>query len=179
MAASTRPLLRSSRHNAGLELPATVVQNNTLPKVPLRCGKRPHDLPDEPKPAKKPRLSAEGIEHPTLTIRHRATKVIFAAATNTQGVATPSPATSAEQPISNGIGIAITTHNSTYVVPSGKSTSTVQNKDLKRSLRSHDGGLRSKSELALYFPNYDELISGEASEPGEFTQLANSIRWPH
>ena len=177
MAASTRPLLRSSRHNAGFELPATVIQNNTLPKVPLRCGKRPHDLPAESKPAKKPKLSAEGIEHPTLTIRHRATKVIFAVATNSQGVATPSPATSAAQPISNGI--AITTHNSTNVVPSGKPTITVQNKDSKRSLRSHDGGLRSKSELALYFPNYDELISGEASEPGKITQLANSIRWPH
>lgn len=38
----------------------------------------------------------------------------------------------------------------------------------KRSLRSHDGGSRSKSELALYFPNYDELVSIEAKEPGAF-----------
>ena len=36
----------------------------------------------------------------------------------------------------------------------------------KRSLRSHDGCSRSKSELALYFPNYDELVSIEPKEPG-------------
>ena len=36
----------------------------------------------------------------------------------------------------------------------------------QRSLRSHDGGSRSKSELEPYFSNYDELISIEPKEPG-------------
>ena len=36
----------------------------------------------------------------------------------------------------------------------------------KRSLRSHKGGSRSKSELSLYFSNYDELISIEPKDPG-------------
>ena len=36
----------------------------------------------------------------------------------------------------------------------------------RRNLRSHDGGSRSKSELAPYFSNYDELISIEPREPG-------------
>ena len=36
----------------------------------------------------------------------------------------------------------------------------------KRSLRSHDGCSRSKSELALYFPNYDDLVSIEPKKPG-------------
>lgn len=50
-------------------------------------------------------------------------------------------------------------------------TLTVNNKDVssqndKRSLRSHDGCSRSKSELALYFPNYDELVSIEPKDPG-------------
>lgn len=35
-----------------------------------------------------------------------------------------------------------------------------------RNLRSHDGGSRSKSELALYFTNYDEILSMEARDPG-------------
>lgn len=42
----------------------------------------------------------------------------------------------------------------------------VLNTTEKRSLRSHDGGSRSKSELALYFANYDELVSIEPKEPG-------------
>lgn len=36
----------------------------------------------------------------------------------------------------------------------------------KRTLRSQAGGSRSKSELSLYFPNYDELISNEPKESG-------------
>ncbi|PTU23901.1 hypothetical protein P175DRAFT_0497015 [Aspergillus ochraceoroseus IBT 24754] len=31
----------------------------------------------------------------------------------------------------------------------------------RRSLRSHDGGSRARSELALYFPNYEEVLSLE------------------
>ena len=36
----------------------------------------------------------------------------------------------------------------------------------KRSLRSHDGGSRSRSELAQYFPNWDEIISNEPQIEG-------------
>jgi hypothetical protein len=36
----------------------------------------------------------------------------------------------------------------------------------RRSLRSHDGGSRAKSELALYFPNYEELLSLEPPKTG-------------
>ncbi|KAF2088349.1 hypothetical protein K490DRAFT_65025 [Saccharata proteae CBS 121410] len=35
----------------------------------------------------------------------------------------------------------------------------------KRSLRSQDGGSRLKSDLAIYFPNYDEVISGVPKKP--------------
>jgi hypothetical protein len=35
----------------------------------------------------------------------------------------------------------------------------------KRSLRSHDGGSRSKSELAMYFPSYEQIISLEPVKP--------------
>ena len=36
----------------------------------------------------------------------------------------------------------------------------------KRSLRSHDGGARLKSELSSYFANYDEILSTEAKQHG-------------
>ena len=45
-------------------------------------------------------------------------------------------------------------------------TKDVSNQNDKRNLRSHAGCSRSKSELALYFPNYDELVSIEPKEPG-------------
>jgi hypothetical protein len=37
----------------------------------------------------------------------------------------------------------------------------------RRSLRSHDGGSRAKSELALYFPNYEQLLSLEPPKTGK------------
>ena len=40
----------------------------------------------------------------------------------------------------------------------------------KRSLRSHDGSARLKSELSSYFANYDELLSTEAKQHGRFSQ---------
>ena len=48
----------------------------------------------------------------------------------------------------------------------GKVETTVKAVD-KRALRSQDGGSRSKSELSLYFPNYEELIGNEPKEPGK------------
>lgn len=37
----------------------------------------------------------------------------------------------------------------------------------KRSLRSQAGGSRSKSELAMYFQNYEQMLSLEPPKPGE------------
>ena len=46
----------------------------------------------------------------------------------------------------------------------------------KRTLRSHDGGSRSKSELAQYFQSYDQMISLDPTAPG---RLAILRRWGH
>lgn len=40
-------------------------------------------------------------------------------------------------------------------------------REQRRSLRSHDGGSRARSELALYFPNYEELLSMEPPKTGK------------
>lgn len=36
----------------------------------------------------------------------------------------------------------------------------------KRSLRSHDGGSRLKSDLSIYFANYDDIIADAPKAPG-------------
>lgn len=45
----------------------------------------------------------------------------------------------------------------------------------KRSLRSADGGSRSRSELALYIPNYDELVSLEVKQSGIYARCENTV----
>ena len=49
------------------------------------------------------------------------------------------------------------------VAPAPASTASSQD---KRSLRSHDGGSRLKSDLAVYFCNYDDIIAGVSKEAG-------------
>ena len=41
----------------------------------------------------------------------------------------------------------------------------------RRKLRSKDGGSRSKSELAMFFTNYEQMLSLEPPKPGEFHYL--------
>ncbi|EED13424.1 conserved hypothetical protein [Talaromyces stipitatus ATCC 10500] len=53
------------------------------------------------------------------------------------------------------------TNNEEGVNAQNKPTNNAAQAPEKRSLRSHDGGSRSKSELALYFPNYEQIISLE------------------
>lgn len=48
----------------------------------------------------------------------------------------------------------------------GKGARNVEDTTERRSLRSHDGGSRSKSELAMYFHNYEQMLSLEPKKPG-------------
>ena len=94
-------------------------------------------------------------------------------------------ATSAVQPPSNGTIIANNIsriesvngelHLSTRNETNGAKVKGVSDAD-KRTLRSQDGGSRSKSELSLYFPNYEEFINNEPKEVGKQTCLSESQR---
>ena len=88
----------------------------------------------------------------------------------------PSRTSGAVQPLADGTivtnGNSPLTHVDVEVVNGvvehngGGADKTVKAVD-KRTLRSQDGGSRSKSELSLYFPNYEELVGNEPKEPGE------------
>jgi hypothetical protein len=41
----------------------------------------------------------------------------------------------------------------------------------RRKLRSEDGGSRAKTELAQYFPDFEEMLSLKPPDPGEFKVL--------
>lgn len=65
-------------------------------------------------------------------------------------------------------GGEIATRNDNLLKGGTPSSTTVVGRE-RRSLRSHDGGSRSKSELALYFQNYEQILSLEPVKPGEFS----------
>ena len=173
-ALSSRPSLRSSSRNNSLfnEVPRTNADQNLLTNSPRGKHTRASSLENQSNISVK-RIKL-GHSHPTrsrdvsktcapksLPIRDRSAG---------QDAATQAGRSSRSAPPQHMNGnTTAAIHNPQSV--NSDTTLTLNTKDLssqndKRSLRSHDGCSRSKSELALYFPNYDELVSIEPKEPG-------------
>lgn len=66
-------------------------------------------------------------------------------------------------------GLRTDTSRATTAEPPSQTTTTRKSAD-RRSLRSHDEGPRLKSELAVYFPDYEEIIYDAPKEPGMLIQ---------
>ena len=176
MAVQSRPSLRSSsRRNTKLE---EVPPNQTQPKT--HRGKRPRAhspgcdsnisiKKQKPSPPTKTELlnnNSKTRALKSLPLRDKlATKVVVTSCTPD-----PDPPPDHANGLPNtGLNTVIANHplatnqNNALTV----NTPNALKQTDKRNLRSHDGASRSKSELAPYFPNYDELVSIEPREPGE------------
>jgi hypothetical protein len=177
MAALSRPSLRSSsRHNVCVD-DSAVQPSSNLPTV--RPGKRQRD-------------TASVNHNPQLFKKHKSNVSAFP---RRKPIAHPVQEKHVVT-LSAGVGITPLTHvdplpHSDLVQPSledsiGNRASRPPSEKRhdrgvegagwsatvdKRSLRSHDGGSRLKSELASYFANYDELLSTEAKQPGRLPLL--------
>lgn len=174
-APSSRPSLRSSnRNNPNLtEVPPTHPEQNLAYS---RRGKRNRDssLRDQSNASvKRLRLGLsdatiskdEYQTHAPKSLPIRDRSATQDAVTRVGRSQKPDP----PQPIN---GTTITTQNAKFFNNNASLTHSPANtssQNDKRSLRSHDGCSRSKSELALYFPNYDELVSIEPKEPGRMS----------
>lgn len=178
MTAFARPSLRSSsRHITGLDaLPATDIQHHH--------GKRTRDALSgnrDKQPFKRQKIHAQDFS--PLNSRNRFEKDFPVVP---RKVGRP-PLTHLERSSRHPDRVPLPSHNVSAITTIGKHSSFssslsstaatkahrpgvehdgLSHKIDKRNLRSHDGGSRSKSELALYFPNYDELLSIEAKDPG-------------
>lgn len=179
MAAHSRPSLRSStRKNESLEevLPTKGPENLMLNS---RRGKRTRDpSPDSQCNAstKKQKGQIHDTTRPkgvapvevskSIPIRDKSgTKNLVTQVGNSR---TPDPPQRlVNDPTTTALNEQTFSRNNTLTI---NTTNTLSQAE-KRSLRSHDGGSRSKSELALYFPNYDELVSIEPKEPGRLSSL--------
>lgn len=176
MAAFSRPSLRSSsRRSAGLDdLPATDIQHNPPPST--RRGKRTRNVSSplhHTQSLKKQKLHAQDFLHPNSFAQNHEGKDLVLRNVTKHLVTRGESAQNRDRlrPHSQG---ALSTTFSNDSTPEGNGA-IVGSADTaradKRSLRSHDGGSRSKSELALYFSNYDELVSVEAKNPGTTPSL--------
>lgn len=174
MAALPRPSLRSTSRKTAVRLfPATVTEHKPSPK-----------------PRKRPRDSSLGndtIKHAVKKQKLRDQEHLLLNSVATCRNANVRGAPVKKSPTDAGTQVAISqTSGSDLVQQAAVGVVTTNSNDCntcntndagngiigapdkvdKRSLRSQDGGSRSKSELALYFPNYDELVSIEPKESG-------------
>lgn len=176
MAAVPRQSLRSStRRNSCLdEQPATAIHHNPSPDTPRKKRARESSSDEnERHAAKKQKLRLRAPSLPKIASTREVAKALTAPSSKPAiEVVTHWPVSSrsinAGQPLPNGVP---TTTKTTYLTPKPDGSVLRGGHGIsegeKRKLRSQDGGSRSKSELSLYFPNYEELVSVEPKETGE------------
>jgi hypothetical protein len=170
MAAASVPTLRSSRRVAGLQAPVEQstrekLQHNGIVKaLPTDASSQVLQIKAEPTfempPRKKQRVEAPHEKAP-LRESSSSMKTTGRRAQDARGQnhVNASPSGSHRE--------------LKDLQPLVKSERVVEE---KRQLRSHGGASRIKSELALFFPCYDEVISNEPKQPGEIDSLLPAFR---
>ncbi|KAL8800139.1 MAG: hypothetical protein Q9182_005377 [Xanthomendoza sp. 2 TL-2023] len=179
MAAQSRLALRSSgRNGQGLDesLPATVIQRIPSPPNNKKRIHPPSTNHTDNLPAKRTRNGLDSIFQPrTATVYsrksgERSTSVPADEHAVTHVAASPHnpPArftSIVQQQQQQQPHNPTTTNSLTGTTGYGRPTETQNipavNRADKRSLRSHAGGSRFRSELALYFADYDEVLSDQ------------------
>jgi hypothetical protein len=186
----TRQKTRSPQHHGGhlltkdRDASAPVTTRRTILATPQQPP--PRSLPPSsssvppPDPRQRPRPSSSS----SFSSRKRPASALIAddASADASASARPPTKVTVTQPhgellrITNGVPATLGLHQDD--IPSGPSTpgatldtpvaaSQSQSQD-KRSLRSHDGGSRLKSDLATYFANYDDIIAGLPETSGTY-----------
>ena len=171
----SRPSLRSSSRNNPIfnEVPRTHADQNQNPLTNSRRGKhtRASSLENQSNISVK-RLR---LGHPDLTRARHVSKTFVPKSlpirdrSAAQDAATQAGKSRKPAPPRHINGTTTASHHVQTLKNDDNltlNTKELSSQNDKRSLRSHDGCSRSKSELALYFPNYDELVSIEPKEPG-------------
>lgn len=178
MAAQSRLALRSShRGDVGLGvLPATAHQQNPPPANTRKRTRGPstdHDdrksakrIDDDPKPIRSDRsvkvctwkTATRNVAAPaSKAVTQVAPKPPTPSAPSTCAVQQPPP----EPPVNKSIINQLTNGSSI-----GPRKASITKEADKRNLRSHNGGSRFKSELSLYFGDYDEVVTDEPKTQG-------------
>ena len=177
MAVLSRPSLRSSaRRNPDPELPATEAELVTK-RLTRRQGKRTRDVSLDNESNASSKRHKQSPQEPTRhqtratskpvakTLPFRDKPPVFPDHAVTQLVQRsrklPAVLKQTSPDLTSVVGKKKVLSKPVNNVTSDPLTQNILHSADKRSLRSHDGGSRSKSELALYFPNYDDLISIE------------------
>lgn len=174
MAALSRPSLRSSsRHNTTVDnLAGTDLHHNANPPT-VRPAKRVRDasssVDNSVKSFKKHKTNASAPISSNPTVQpckeeRSATRPSPLAHNDPVAKSNHAQQPNSEDSTSIQVSSRFSKKRYNHVVEGAEAGITVD----KRSLRSHDGGVRLKSELSSYFANYDELLSTEAKQHGRF-----------
>ncbi|GAB1194463.1 hypothetical protein APSETT444_003708 [Aspergillus pseudonomiae] len=170
-----RPLLSPSHHHPPSDTPhAThlrIHRNETPAAAPSLLSRESPDPLDtiSPAPTDIRRYFAKATPTTTTTTPAARRRRVADADTPLPASATQNRVQARSQPAESP--------NEKIATPSQQPTSAQTTPAVRerRSLRSHDGGSRARSELALYFPNYEQLLSLEPPKT-EFLAVHTAIK---
>ena len=171
MAAISIPPIRSTLHS-GASLPATVAQHK-LSRTRIAKRQRDHsEDQDGPQGLKRHKGQDPAPSRPSTNFSTAAAKNAFKApSAPVRDVVTQTEQSQQQNAVQPTVdhdstvtdtGVSIASEEKTVAKGPAKIIKQIE----KRTLRSQDGGSRSKSELALYFANYDDIVSNEPRDPG-------------
>ena len=185
MAAASKPSLRSSLRQKNEGVSGAVTSSTVGKPLPpnTHLGKRARTVSSTPNDYASSKRQKTGYQHKPrqklVVGNHIHQKIGNEVGTRrvtanrsldipkvTSAVQPPSDGTIIPNNISHAVNGDSNPRTSSERRPNGTKDKGVSNAD-KRALRSQDGGSRSKSELSLYFPNYEEIINNEPKEVGE------------
>ena len=180
MTAVSRPLLHPLyRSQSPSNVPTTVLQPNNNNRPTKR--KRDHSPRRTTSPIKK-RNSIDHARQSLITSHYPARLPLLPPPQQTpvNTVTKSSLADSLGAPSvlkDNGFRNVGSATCESYEEPSKQDDHEVGKKmEEKRSLRSHNGGSRSKSELAQYFANYEDILSLKSKESGKTALCSLTVR---
>ena len=160
MAAASIPTLRSSRRVAGLHAP---VERSTREKLQRIRNNNPATR-DPSHQALHAKAEAVFEMPPKKKLRVEAPNGKVARPGSSSG--TPATGRRAQE-IQGHSEVGRRSRNEGWKLQTPDPPAKQQKPEEKRQLRSHGGASRIKSELALFFPCYDEVISNEPKSPGK------------
>lgn len=185
MVSSSRPALRSSsgrfaRRTSPEQLVDRVITSSATPtrsnRIPLRARHSVHQFSsaNQPKPTVSERLNSSARKPTRSHLLPRPSAVADRKPPNPPTKVTVTQPHGGLLETVNGVRahLNITDDDLSSKAPTprsesinGRASSTGRPQEA-RSLRSKDGGSRIKSELAIYFGNYDEIINDAPRIPG-------------
>jgi hypothetical protein len=147
----------NDQHDQNHRRPVKIVRRPTLTKLPLHSRDSPDPLNTISSPDRHSTFTSVAADTSPRRTTRRTAPVVIANDVGSNGAVSLTTGDATHDDVADPVTVGPNKRADAAPAPVAE----------RRSLRSHDGGSRSKSELAMYFPNYEQMISLEPPKAGK------------